>query len=367
MAQYNWTYKATGEKETGYEDMPSKFFLSPDDFNALTEEKQNELVTELIAWIRTKNHFPVYYFNDTGVKNEILKVVKKNDIKVENGQLVTQSPLGLLLLDYMFPNLHYVDAGYYDNNSMVDRFNNDETLAKCLKGYMKRYSLKSMRTAFFQLGRMLWATATNYSPMRARAIFEYGLPHSGVVYDYSCGFGGRMLGCLSSKNNYTYIGCEPNSDTFEHLNELGAAIDAATGRKHNYKIYQACSEDLKLEENSIDFAFSCPPFFALERYSTEETQCYNRFKTYKEWLESYVRPTIRNIYAALKPGCKMATDILDFNWRNTEYHLVADWKRIAAEEGFTLVESIPVMSRSNARKNGKTNPDKLEQVYFFQK
>ena len=84
-------------------------------------------------------------------------------------------------------------------------------------------------------------------------------------------------------------------------------------------------------------------------------------------MENYVRPTIRNIYKALKPGCKMATDILDFQWRNQDYHLVAVWKRIAAEEGFVLDKAIPVLSRSNARKNGNVNPDKLEQVYFFKK
>ena len=347
--------------------MPKKFYLDPSDFSCLPDAKQDELVAELIAWIRTKNHFPVYYFNEAGVKEEILKVAKKNDVKVEDGKLVTQASTGLLLLDYMFPNLHYVDAGYYDGNCMVNRFNDDVKLAKCLKGYMSRYTLNSMRTAFFQLGRMLWQTAINYAPMRAKGIFEYGAKPGDRVYDYSCGFGGRMLGCLASKNNYYYIGCEPNTDTFEHLNELGAAIAAATGRKGRYELHNCCSEDLDLGEETIDFAFSCPPFFAFERYCDEDTQCYNRFKEYDVWLENYVRPTIRNIYKALKPGCKMATDILDFQWRNQDYHLVADWKRIAAEEGFTLVESIPVMSRSNARKNGKENPDKLEQVYFFQK
>lgn len=212
----------------------------------------------------------------------------------------------------MFPNLHYVDAGYYDGDSVINRFYNDTKLAQCLKGYMRRYMLNSMRTAFFQLGRMLWSTATNYSPMRAKAIFEYAAPKGSRVYDYSCGFGGRMLGCLSSKNDYYYIGCEPNSDTYEHLNELGAAIQAATGRKDSYEIHKACSEELRLPDASIDFAFSCPPFFALERYCNEETQCYNRFQEYDKWLEGYVRPTIHNIYAALKPGCCMATDLMDF-------------------------------------------------------
>lgn len=63
----------------------------------------------------------------------------------------------------------------------------------------------------------------------------------------------------------------------------------------------------------------------------------------------------------------MAVDILDFKWRNHEYKLVSDWKRVAAEIGFTLVETIPVRSRSNLRKKGDTNPDKLEAVYVFKK
>ena len=264
--------------------MPKKFYLDPSDFSCLPDAKQDELVAELIAWIRPKNHFPVYYFNEAGVKEEILKVAKKNDVKVEDGKLVTQASTGLLLLDYMFPNLHYVDAGYYDGNCMVNRFNDDVKLAKCLKGYMSRYALNSMRTAFFQLGRMLWQTAINYAPMRAKAIFEYGAKPGDRVYDYSCGFGGRMLGCLASKNNYYYIGCEPNTDTFEHLNELGTAIAAATGSKGRYELHNCCSEDLDLGEETIDFAFSCPPFFAFERYCDEDTQCYNRFKEYDVWL-----------------------------------------------------------------------------------
>lgn len=367
MAKINWTYTPTTKKETGYEDLPAKFYLDPQNFNLLSVEEQDNLIQELISWIRTKNHFPIYYFNDEGIKEEILKVAKKKDVKVEDGQLVTQSSTGLLVLDYLFPNLHCASAGYYDGNSMIDRFNNDKILAQCLKGYMQRYPLNSMRTAFFQLGRMLWQTATNFAPMRAKAIYEYAAKPSARIYDYSCGFGGRMLGCLASKNDYYYIGCEPNTDTYEHLQELGTHIAAAIGTPCHYELHNCCSEDLVLDDNSIDFAFSCPPFFAFERYSEEETQCYNKFPLYNDWLEGYVRPTIRNIYKALKPGCCMATDILDVNWRNVDYHLVADWKRIAVEEGFEFVESIPVLSRSNARKKVNDNPDKMEQVYFFKK
>jgi hypothetical protein len=80
-----------------------------------------------------------------------------------------------------------------------------------------------------------------------------------------------MLGCLSSSNNYTYIGCEPCSDTYHNLNQLGEYIEEVTKRNNSFVIHQQCSEDLRLSDESVDFAFSCPPFYGLERYSEEDT------------------------------------------------------------------------------------------------
>ena len=321
----------------------------------------------MVAWIRTKNHFPVYYFNHEGIIHEIQKVYKKNDILIQNGSLATQSSLGLLLLDFLFPNLHTVDAGYYDGQSVYNRFYNDEMLSKCLKGYISRYPLRSMRTAFFQLARLLWNTATNFAPMRAKAIYEYLAAPGATIYDYSCGFGGRMLGALCSRNNYHYIGCEPNTETYVHLQELGEYIGEALNTPSRYQIYNQCSEDLHLSPRSIDVAFSCPPFFGLERYSNEPTQSYNRFPQYSKWLEGYVRPTIQNIREALKDSGVMAVDIVDFNWRNQTYHLVTDWLRIAQEEGFILTEHMSIISRANARKPKNTPESKQEFVYILKK
>jgi len=63
----------------------------------------------------------------------------------------------------------------------------------------------NLRTAFFSKARYIWNAGRNFLPIRAKAIYERFCPENGYVYDYSAGFGGRMLGALSSKNNYTYI------------------------------------------------------------------------------------------------------------------------------------------------------------------
>lgn len=135
--------------------MPLRFRMPPEVFNGKSEAEQNQIVADLVAWIRTKNHFPVYYFNAEGIKKEIMKVYVKKDVHITNGELVTQASGGLLLLDYLFPNLHTADAGYYDGVSVYNRFYDDAALSKCLKGYMQRYPINNLRTAFFQLGRLL--------------------------------------------------------------------------------------------------------------------------------------------------------------------------------------------------------------------
>ena len=91
---------------------------------------------------------------------------------------------------------------------------------------------------------------------------------------------------------------------------------------------------MELPEGSVDFAFSCPPFYALEIYSDEKTQSINKFKTYNEWLEGYIGPTIKHIYKALKVDGKFGIDISNFYYKAKKYFFVEDVIRIAEEEGF---------------------------------
>ena len=52
------------------------------------------------------------------------------------------------------------------------------------------------------------------------------------------------------------------------------------------KIYKQGSECKLPAEivGNMDFAFSSPPYFNLEKYSDEETQCYVKFSKLNEWI-----------------------------------------------------------------------------------
>ena len=53
----------------------------------------------------------------------------------------------------------------------------------------------------------------------------------GNIYDYSAGYGGRLLGITSSNMRYNYIGIDPNTETIKYLNYLNNCIEEAVGIK----------------------------------------------------------------------------------------------------------------------------------------
>lgn len=185
----------------------------------------------------------------------------------------------------------------------------------------------------------------------------------------NCGFGGRMLGALSSTKNFKYVGTDPCTETMYHLHELGEYIEMATGRDESYELHCCGSEDFKGKPNSIDFAFTSPPYFDLEVYSTEETQCYNKFPNLDDWLEGYVRQTIKNIHHMLKPGKVYAINIADFKVHSGEtVAYVDEWIRISEEEGMPLFDTVYLGVTARAGSRQQANGElKKENILIFKK
>ncbi len=196
----------------------------------------------MVKEIRKIDVFPIIYFNEDGIKEEIQSVINKKDVCIINHAVCTQLRNGLLLLDFLFPNLHAATT-CNEKNSMYDRFNDDNTLKFCLKKYLESdITVNNMRTVFFKTARLYWDTPINFAPMRAKIIYEHFTPPGGTIYDYSAGFGGRMLGALSSDKDFIYIATDPNTETFKNLKVLGSYIEKITKREKSYQLYNLCSE-----------------------------------------------------------------------------------------------------------------------------
>jgi len=86
----------------------------------------------------------------------------------------------------------------------------------------------------------------------------------------------------------SYYGYEPNQKTYDGLYECAEFF----GFDDKINIKKCGSEEKTFGKNVIDFAFSSPPYFTAEIYSTDENdkQCYNTYPDYDEWMEKYWAP-----------------------------------------------------------------------------
>lgn len=354
----------------GYEDVMDRLKeCTKEKYLQLDEQEREQMVNEVFDIYRSKQIFPINYYDTDGINEEIMKCINK-DVSFDGKVLNLKNNQGSSLCKFLFPNLHKVECKGLKNNSMWDRFYDNHKLKRAIKlslSIKKSVTPSEIRSSLELIGGNV---ATNFKPMNAKALYEHYVPDNGIIYDFSCGFGGRMLGALSSKNNYTYVGCEPCGETYDGLIKLGNYIEKLTQTNNRFIVFKQGSEewttDLKQFENKCDFAFSSPPYFNLEKYSDEDTQCYNKFQDIDKWLYGYVRPTIQNIYKVLKDDGKYAVNIADFNVGRNRVKFVDEWIRISQEEGFKLINEIS-MGVNVRRGYGHNTDSKREGIFVFEK
>ena len=165
---------------------------------------------------------------------------------------------------------------------------------------------------------------------------------------------------------FNYTGIDPNTETVANLNYLNSLIHLAIG--NSGKIIQSVSEEYEPED--VDLAFSSPPYFNLEKYCDEPTQCMNRYTSIDEWFEGYVVPTMKNIHKGLNTDGVFATNIADYkSYGNKEFKVVDRWISTAESLGFKHKQTIKMMlnTRPGVGNDKVAGREKFEGVYVLTK
>lgn len=211
------------------------------------------------------------------------------------------------VLNHFFENLIFSAKSKNGKYSPTDIINSDELLKTALdyieqhrNFYQQKSDVANLRDFFFSSSMV--GKVTNFNPVIARKIYERFVPFDdATIFDYSCGFGGRMLGALSSRYRYNYVGVEPYNELYQRLLIFMNWIASTLPHEPSATIYNVGSEvfipDLI---GSVDLSFSSPPYFNYETYTESETQSYIRYPKYEEWLEKFVVETVKNIYMYTK-------------------------------------------------------------------
>jgi hypothetical protein len=216
----------------------------------------------------------------------------------------------------------------------------------------------------FRLG--LGQPAVNFPALTAKLLYEKFTSHIEQdeplhIYDSSSGWGGRIIGAMSSRKKIHYIGTDPNPDNF--LPELGITryeymakffndnvVDnysetfgnffEVPSNSNTFEVFTDGSELIHLNpefqkyKGKLDFSFTSPPYFNREQYSQDENQSFIAYAQYDDWRDNFLKPTLTTIYEYLKNDRYILWNIASIKiGKNTYFDLEGDSIQILKDLG----------------------------------
>ena len=304
-----------------------------------------------------KMGFPYYKFS----AEEKLKKFKglKDFLNLKGDDIINNSVIkmtmhGLSLAWSYFP--HSWEVRCNNMKTPMEAFSDDILFKKVIKKRIKRgtyFSLSGIRKALRSYSGV--QSVSNFRPTAAGAIYKRYCKNNSIVWDMSCGYGGRLLGAIASEVVGKYIGNEPCKKTFDGL----SSIKNDFGQNTEIEISQLGSEEHFPKEESVDFCFTSPPYFNTEKYSQEEAQSYIKYKTKEEWKTGFLEKTISNCMRALKKGGLLGINVANVKaYKNLEQDTLDICKII----GFKHIETLKLLLSSISKGGYKNEP-----IFVFQK
>jgi transposase len=187
----------------------------------------------------------------------------------------------------------------------LEIFNDDIMLMDCIRRtikYAKRKTVASVRQGLktYKKNRCV----TIFPPLWAKTALNEVFGQEGrrdlSVFDFSCGFAGRLIGSYSSGIVSKYMGVDPLASNIKSHNRIDRLIQRhATLKGRNFKtkfVMDTAENVLSSLHGEIDVVITSPPYFIKERYSSDESQCYVSHNGYSEWLEGWLRPILEKSY-----------------------------------------------------------------------
>lgn len=238
----------------------------------------------------------------------------------------------------------------------------------------------------FPIGFKAWRisfcqTAVNFPPLIAKFLYEkfteqYKDEETIYVWDPSMGWGGRLLGAMSVKDDrhIHYLGNDPNTDHFvdEYRTKYHDIYDfykenvkkgGLWGLPHNIVSYWSLgSEEMqhdtafKVMRGKVSFVFTSPPYGRREAYSKDETQSYIKYPEDELWKQGFLRETLKTAYEWLRPGGYLAWNISSVKY-GKEIVPYDEWSHeICLELGFEYIETMK-LSLAQMPGSGRLNED----------
>ncbi len=304
------------------------FHITVSEWDLLKKTFTKEEIKAHISPIIESLPFPYFLYGDIELKNDFTKLKSKQGL-FDYGEWVATRQANPLNTKYLgksiYLSCHYLGKKVSNNftqeqrmkcsyrkigNSPYDEWENaskSNSFLRCLfgiheediydRGGVNRSTLRRALT-------MHTYTASQFKSEAAKAI--YNLFDAKRVLDFSAGWGDRLVGFLAS-NAESYIGIDPNTKLHEPYKQI---VDFC-GEGKETRFICSPAEDADLSDVKVDFIFTSPPYFDIERYSNEDTQSWKRYPNVNLWVDKFLLPTISKCWSCLEDGGRIAINIAD--------------------------------------------------------
>jgi hypothetical protein len=321
----------------------------------ITQEKEPELFEAIGQLAKELAEHPEYLLTDTYTLEE--RILDWNAL-VKKDQTIThsRSRIGHKLLDHHMP--HFWKVSNPKGKSVASMITYD-TLFKAIllnvQMHSTPYKSEIRRTIILTSGL---ANVTKYRASVSKFLVKRY--DAKIVLDPCIGWGGRMLGTLAA--GASYIGCEPDPNTFQGLQHILEDI------RQSASIHEAPAESYvpTIPNSSVDMILTSPPYYTLELY-TSGNQSVKENMSWETWISTWLRPLVLECLRCLKPDGKSCWSVKNFRINNRACPLADVVRDIHVENGYSLIETFTLHGARNPRFVGTGTKPSEEQTFVFAK
>lgn len=342
----------------------NEILLHSDNLIKCDNSTKEEIANYLLQFYR-KNGFPYAKEAEDKLIGEFSSFKRNRNSIEENGIIKTYDQSALSIYKHFSPHFYEVNELHKDRLSMLDTFNNNELLLKVIKnringnhtihGNMIKQGLANSRIAF---------KASVFLPSVAKFIYSKYTKENDIIYDYSMGFGQRLIGALALNHKVKYIGVDPWEKSVKSNQAIFDFFNAKIpGLNKEAEIIQGGAENYTDYIGQVNLAFSSPPYFNIEQYEDNPNQAaYDN--SYSNFINVWWRKTVKNI-------TKMLTDdgyfIINIKKELDKFNIAEDMSNVILENGFKLETTYQMQLSKNTIFRNIGGQHKYEPIFVFKK
>ena len=280
--------------------------ITKEELKTIDKETREKYLLLFLSYIkRVSPEFPKFQSEES--LQEVLVGIQKFDFsRIYNENTRTfknaTSSIGISYLKEVFDN--YWDCSYHNSKSPKEYWR-DTLLMKAVLKY--RLGLNSSNEYFdLSLHQLVMGiaaarhTISFFKPLVAACIYKHFLQDkvNPIVIDPCAGFGGRLLGFKSIYPEGTYIGLEPNKQSYTNLVKLSQNFS-------NVNLFNCKLEDYTGNKD-CDLTFTSIPYYDLEEYNNDF-----RYESLEQWRDTFINSllTYKNLLVNLPEKLQKQLDL----------------------------------------------------------